>query len=272
MLEEEARAFREESAALHALLAPLTDAQWQTPTQFKGWTLDDVMSHLHHGNLSALVSLTDRAAYDRLREERARLVAGGLAPVQAQRQSIGGISGRALLAAWDAQCTTLAEAFAVADGKKRVPWAGRDMSARSSISARLMETWAHGQEVYDLLGAARADTDRICHIATLGVNTYGWSFTNRGMAVPAGRPQVLLRAPSGAVWEWPGLEPAHGDCISGAASEFCQVVAQTRNVADTTLAVTGPTATLWMANAQCFAGPPRVPPAPGTRFRQARPL
>lgn len=268
MLEEEARAFREESAALHALLAPLADADWQEPTQFNDWTLNDVMSHLHHGNLSALVSLNDRAAYDRLREERARLVAQGLAPVQAQRRSIGGITGRALLDAWDAQCATLAAAFALADGKKRVPWAGRDMSARSSISARLMETWAHGQEVYDLLGVAREDTDRIRHIATLGVNTYGWSFTNRGMAVPDGRPQVVLRAPSGAVWEWPGKAPAERDCISGAASEFCQVVAQTRNVADTQLAVTGPTAALWMANAQCFAGPPRVPPAPGTRYRR----
>jgi len=34
----------------------------------------------------------------------------------------------------------------------RVKWIGVDMSARSCLTARLMETWAHGQEIYDILG------------------------------------------------------------------------------------------------------------------------
>jgi hypothetical protein len=43
------------------------------------------------------------------------------------------------------------------------------------------------------------------------------------------------------------------------------VVTQTRNIADTGLKVTGPNATAWMEIAQCFAGRPEMPPAPGTR-------
>jgi len=48
------------------------------------------------------------------------------------------------------------------------------------------------------------------------------------------------------------------------------VVTQGRNVADTALAVVGTTAERWMAVAQCFAGGPEEPPAPGQRHWDAR--
>ena len=268
MLAEESAAFREESDALYRLLQPLRDGDWAVPTQFNGWAINDVMAHLHSGNISALVSLTDRDAYLKARQERTQVAQQtGSSNLALQHHSIGNIQGRELLARWHAQYEALAAAFAQADPKQRVPWAGRDMSARSSISARLMETWAHGQEIYDLLGVVRTDTDRIHHIATLGVNTFGWSFSNRGLPVPSERPTVNLVSPSGRDWSWTGTAPA-SECISGAASEFCQVVAQTRNIADTRLKVSGDIAARWMAQAQCFAGPPRVPPAPGTRYTQ----
>jgi uncharacterized protein (TIGR03084 family) len=138
------------------------------------------------------------------------------------------------------------------------------MSVRSSITARLMETWAHGQEVYDLLGVERVNTDRIRNIAVLGMNTFGWTFANRGLDVPQPVPHVRLTAPSGEIWEW--NEQVAGDRVEGRAEEFCQVVTQVRNVADTSLAVVGDVAARWMSIAQCFAGPASDPPPPGTRF------
>jgi uncharacterized protein (TIGR03084 family) len=137
------------------------------------------------------------------------------------------------------------------------------MSVRSSITARLMETWAHGQEVYDQLGVVRVDGDRIKNIAVLGVNTFSWTFANRKLEAPCPTPHVRLAAPSGAIWEW--NEDILSDRVEGGATEFCQVVAQTRNLADTSLRVTGEVATRWMTIAQCFAGPVSDPPAPGTR-------
>jgi uncharacterized protein (TIGR03084 family) len=77
-----------------------------------------------------------------------------------------------------------------------------------------------------------------------------------------------LSAPSGAIWEW--NPPSEAARVEGSALEFCQVVAQTRNVADTRLEVVGETAARWLAIAQCFAGPPEQPPAPGSRFRARR--
>jgi uncharacterized protein (TIGR03084 family) len=126
-----------------------------------------------------------------------------------------------------------------------------------------METWAHAQAIYDELSVVRTSTDAIQNIVILGFNTYGWAFTNRGLPVPEPRPHLSLRAPSGALWEYG--EPSDAERIEGEAEAFCQVVAQTRNIADTRLRVTGPNAAAWMTIAQCFAGPPNDPPQPGER-------
>lgn len=258
--------FREESEALFALLDPLGEEDWERKTQFKGWTINDVVAHLHIGNYAADLSLQDSAAFlDFVRRWTAAGRQGG-GHLAFTHVWLGGLKGRALLQRWRAFYREMADRFLVADPAQRVRWVGPDMSVRSSVTARLMETWAHGQAVYDLLGRERRESDRIKNIAVLGVNTFGWSFRNRGLAVPGDPPHVRLRAPSGAVWEWNA--PSHTNRVEGNAVEFCQVVTQVRNIADTRLRVMGEIATAWMAIAQCFAGPPEEPPAPGTRFRQ----
>ena len=270
-MREQATAFKEECDALYALLDPLKESDWSRPTLFKGWTINDVISHVHGGNISADLSLNDREAYDRMKADRARLAEEQkLDNREATNVWLGNVQGRALLNIWYELCQKLARDFAAADPKKRVPWAGREMSARSSISARLMEHWAHGQEIYDLLGKDRVSTDRIRNIVVLGVNTFGWTFNNRKMPPPPVRAHVRLTAPAGEIWEF-NSEPADvaGELIEGSAAEFCQVVAQTRNIADTQLKVSGESAKLWMSLAQCFAGVPRTPPAPGARYKQS---
>ncbi len=139
------------------------------------------------------------------------------------------------------------------------------MSVRSSITARQMETWAHGQEVFDVLGLDRVETDRIKNIVFLGLNTFGWTYAVRGLDRPDVVPCLHLTAPSGEIWTWNVDEAANR--ITGKAVDFAQVVTQARNVADTSLEVTGPIATEWMGMAQCFAGAPETPPAPGARHR-----
>src|SRR5690606_40402188 len=60
------------------------------------------------------------------------------------------------------------------------------------LVARLMETWAHGTDVADALGASLPVTNRLFHIADLGVRTFSWSFNNRQLAVPEERVRVEL--------------------------------------------------------------------------------
>jgi uncharacterized protein (TIGR03084 family) len=266
---EQPRDFADESAALHALLAPLGEAALAERTAFKGWTLADIAGHLHFWNRAALLSLAEP---DEFRAVGAKVMAhlGGGGTLRAfERTELAGLAGRALVAAWHDFAQTMAGRFAAADPSARVAWVGPDMSVRSAITARLMETWAHGQAAYDLLGVERRNADRIRNIAVLGVNTYDWSFRVRGRKPPQPKPHLRLTAPSGALWTW--NEPSETDRVEGAAEEFCQVVTQVRNVADTRLAVRGEAATAWMATAQCFAGPPETPPAPGTRRTSARP-
>ncbi|MEZ6000656.1 TIGR03084 family metal-binding protein [Hyphomonas sp.] len=259
---EQADDFLEESRALHALLESKPDSDFDKVTQFKAWSVNDVLRHLHFWNWMAELQLADEA---RLETEFEAVAAEGMRA--REFGAVDGAAGAQLLKTWWAQAQKTAGVFSSADPKVRLKWVGPSMSARSSITARLMETWAHGQEVYDVLGIDREDADRIRNIAVLGVNTYGWTYLVRKEEPPGPMPFVKLVAPSGAIWTFG--EDNEANKIEGSAAEFCQVVTQTRNVQDTSLKVTGPVATDWMSKAQCFAGGRNDPPAPGSRYRIA---
>jgi uncharacterized protein (TIGR03084 family) len=256
--------FHDEGAALAALITPLSKEAFDTPTLFKGWTINTILRHLHVWNIAADLSLSDAAAFEAFLFEMASGIRGGRLP-DFEAAYLHGLSGQELCAAWVKQFEAMTTRFAAADPKHRVKWVGPEMSVLSSITARLMETWAHGQAVYDVLGVERTDTDRIGNIVRLGINTYGWTFRNRAEDAPGPMPHLRLTAPSGVLWEFG--EPGGADLIAGSATEFCQVICQTRNIADTALSVTGAAASRWMAIAQCFAGPPQTPPSPGARHK-----
>lgn len=254
---------REEGDALYTLLDSLDDADWDRPTTFKAWTVNDVIQHLHDSDLLAAASARDPEEYTRLRSGILARRDAGLTRVEEARQRFGDLTGRQLLAAWRDTLKDLCDMLETRDPKDRLRWAGPDMGVRMFTTARQMETWAHGQEIYDLKSTDRANTDRIKNIAVLGVKTYGWTFSNRDEERPGPAPHVRLTAPSGAIWEW--NDPSTENLVEGDAVAFCQVVTQVRNIQDTDLTVTGAAAARWMSVAQCFAGPPENPPAPGTR-------
>lgn len=258
---QQAEDFRQETRALHGLIASLPAETYTEPTQFKGWTIVDVVRHLHFWNRMAHCQISDPGELvEHLRQMQTR----GITMRSYEAEQLGHLTPADLVAQWAASAEDTADLFAAADPKARLKWVGPEMSARSSITARLMETWAHGQEVYDHAGKVRKNDNRVRNIVTLGVNTYGWTYATRGEKAPGSMPYLVLTAPSGDIWT--EGEPSESERIEGLAEEFCQVVTQTRNIVDTSLKVTGPVATDWMSKAQCFAGPPSPPPAPGTRF------
>ncbi|MEM7544504.1 MAG: TIGR03084 family metal-binding protein [Pseudomonadota bacterium] len=264
---QQAADFRAEAEALAAVTSDLTDADFARETLFKSWTIGDVIGHLHMFDIAAELSLADEAAFGDFLAPVYKAMGEGRSMIEAQNVWLAekALSGCALRDAWAAQAARTAAAYSDVDPKKRLKWAGPDMSARSMVTARQMETWAHGQEVFDALGRDRVEADRVKNICHLGVTTYGWTFAVRRMTPPEPVPFVRLIAPSGAVWEWGAVDEAN--MVSGSAVGFAQTVAQTRNVADTDIETTGEAAALWMANAQCFAGAPNDPPAPGARHK-----
>ncbi|WP_411351355.1 TIGR03084 family metal-binding protein [Leisingera aquaemixtae] len=261
---QQAEDFRAESRALAAILADLPEAAFHEATQFKDWTIDHVLGHLHLFNAAAEASLQGEDEFAAFIAPVLQDMQAGKTILECQFPWLGGLSGRALFQAWRDGAERCADAYDAADPKRRLKWIGPDMSALSAITARQMETWAHGQEVFDLLGLQRQDHDRIRNIAHLGVATYGWSFANRGLEVPEPAPFVQLTGPSGAVWEW--NTPQAVNFVKGSAVEFAQVVTQVRNAGDTGLQAEGAAAQDWMRIAQCFAGPPETPPGKGSRF------
>jgi uncharacterized protein (TIGR03084 family) len=257
-------AFRAEAEALNGLLTTLSPADWPRATLFKSWTIDDVVRHLHEGDLMAAASADGPAAFARLRGEIQALRDRGMTRREVTRHRLGDLGGPALRQRWYARMEALCDRLAALPSDTRLPWSGPDMGVRMFSTARQMETWAHGQEIYDAVGATREPTERLRNIAEIGVRTYGWTFANRGLTPPGAAPHVRLTAPSGATWEW--NDNSATNRVEGTALDFCNVVTQVRNVSDTALTVTGEPAQAWMRIAQCFAGPPEEPPAPGSRF------
>jgi len=263
-MQELIRDLREEGAQLHELLKTLEEGDWQRPTPFKRWTVQEVVEHLHLSDGFAVQSLKSEEEFLKTVQEVATAILKEGIDLRAYgRRVLGTQKPVEILKLWHECFAEMCDLLEAADPKARLKWFGPDMGVRMFATARQMETWAHGQDIYDLLRLPRENTDRIKNIAVLGVKTFGWTFVNRGLEVPTDIPYVRLTAPSGAIWEW--NDPDEDNKVEGLAAEFCHVVTQGRNVADTQLEVVGETATRWMAIAQCFAGGPEDPPKPGQR-------
>ena len=262
---QQADAFLEDSRQLFYLMKDRLVEDFQIKTQFKNWTINDVIGHLHIFNFAANLSLKSSDEFQTFFTPIGDNLKKGASLLEIQRPWLKGMSGQSLLDAWWNETQNVAKNFKYTDPKLRLNWAGPDMSARSSITARQMETWAHGQEVFDILGKTRVETDRIKNIVHLGVSTFGWTFKNRDIEVPSQPPFIQLTSPSGHIWNWNAASTISR--VEGKAIDFASVVAQTRNVCDTQLSATGTIANKWLSFAQCFAGPPENPPKPGTRFR-----
>ncbi len=259
---QQANDFLSESEALERLILPLEEIDFSRPTGFKSWTFETILRHLHFWNHMANLALTASNDFQvELKPVMEAMMAGKTLPEIEIAEFPE--TGSSLFSLWQKGFRQVFDSFSQANPSDRVEWAGPSMSARSSITARQMETWAHGQAISDELGIERKEDDRIRNIVVLGVNTFGWSFSVRGMLVPEEKPFLMLTAPSGE--EWQLGSPDSEDRITGQAHEFAQVVTQTRNLVDTQLVCEGDIAELWMRNAQCFAGAPAEPPQPGER-------
>ncbi len=255
--------FKDECDSIAAILDDKSEADFQTETLFKGWTVNDIIGHLHLWNIAADETLHEPDAFQTFIIDAMKQLFAGKSHPEMQKQFLGGKSGRALFEVWRDYYPSMAERFATADPDARVKWAGPDMSVQSCIIARQMEHWAHAQAIFDVFGLERVNADRLKNVAHIGVTTYSWSFKVKGEAPILPKPYVRLTAPSGDIWEW--NEPQDDNIVEGTATEFCQVVTQCRNIGDMSLCTTGEAATRWMEIAQCFAGSPETPPAKGVR-------
>jgi uncharacterized protein (TIGR03084 family) len=239
-----------EGDRLDAVVSPLAEESWRLPTPAEGWDVATQVAHLAWTDEAATVAATDKEAWDALVLEA---LEDPEHAVDSHALSGGVVEPAVLLARWRAGRVRLAEVLRAYPDGQRMPWYGPPMSATSMATARFMETWAHSLDVYAALGVEPEVSDRVKHVAHLGVRTRNFSFVSRGEEPPEEEFLVSLTAPSGALWTW-GPEGA-SQTVTGPAYDFCLLVTQRINRADTSLVAVGTDADRWLDIAQCFAGP-----------------
>ena len=249
---------RAEQEGLATLLTGVDAVDWARSTPSPGWTVTDQVAHLAFFDGAALTALTDQAGFDRLLTDA---MADPEGFVDAAAAPLTALTPADLLVEWRRLSSALREALSEAPAGTRVPWFGPPMSVASKATARLMETWAHGQDIVDALGVARAPTDRLRHIAHLALRVRSYSYLARGLTAPESPVRVELTAPDGGLWRL-GPDEAE-DVVTGHALEFCLVLTRRRHVADTDLKARGAAAEEWLRVGQTYAGGPGEGRRPG---------
>ncbi|MFF8836226.1 TIGR03084 family metal-binding protein [Streptomyces sp. NPDC015130] len=241
---------REESEELDLLVGGLAEERWSTPTPAPGWSIAHQIAHLAWTDRAALLAATDPEAFA---AETAKALAAPDRFVDEGAEEGAKLPPAELLAAWRAGRERLQEALRAVPSGARFPWYGPPMSAPAMATARLMETWAHGQDVADALGVTRVPTARLRHVAWIGVRARDYAFLVRGLPAPAEPFRVELAGVDGEMWAY-GPEDA-AQTVTGPALDFCLLVTQRVHRDDTALVAHGPDAERWLTIAQAFAGP-----------------
>ncbi|MEB3031864.1 TIGR03084 family metal-binding protein [[Mycobacterium] nativiensis] len=252
----------DEHTALDAKVADLDEDAWSTPTPAEGWSVRDQISHLTFFDVTARLAIEDP---ERFREHVKEFASAA----QRDRELVGDtdlgrrVSGAELLDRWRRERAGLIAAARSAPPGERVPWYAQPMSLASFITARMMETWSHGQDVVDALNREPVVSERLRHVCDIGVRARRYAYLVNGLDDAGDPVRVELTSPAGALWTW-GPDDA-ADRVSGPALDFALVATQRRHRADTRLKVIGSTADQWLAIAQTFAGPPGTRRRPGLR-------
>ncbi|AVH58084.1 MULTISPECIES: TIGR03084 family metal-binding protein [Streptomyces] len=242
---------REESEDLDRLVRELGDDEWRLDTPAAGWTVAHQIAHLAWTDRCALLAVTDPEAFTR---EVEKAIASPDGFVDEGAEEGAAKPPDELLAEWRAGRKALEDVLRAAPTGARFPWYGPPMSVASMATGRLMETWAHGQDVADTLGVVRAPTDRLRHVVRIGVRARDFAFAVHGLTAPAEEFRVEILAPSGELWAY-GPEGAP-QRVTGPALDFCLLVTQRAHRADLAVRAEGPDADRWLDIAQAFAGPP----------------
>ncbi|MFI9559430.1 maleylpyruvate isomerase family mycothiol-dependent enzyme [Nonomuraea endophytica] len=215
-----------EGDELDALVSAETD--WSRPTPAAGWTIAHQIAHLAAAEVEAAGS------------EHADLDAAAGA---AKPRSV-------LLEQWRTGRAEVAAELRDVPLHQEFPWYGARLTAELMVPLRLMETWAHGQDVFDTLGVPHRPTGRLRHVASLGVVGRELSFHAAQLPPPAEPFRVELTGPDGQTWAW-GPEDAKQH-VRGSALDLCLRVTHRRSLAETDLTAVGEDAQKWLDIARVF--------------------
>lgn len=260
IVEEVLKDLAAEGAAVESLVAHLDESGWRTMTPAEGWDIATTIAHLLWTDENSVHAIdgtlllngpADKDAWDAV-VMKAFADPTGFVDTEAYALAKE-LTGAELLARWQTSRSVLEEKLRTVPDGQKLMWFGPPMSAASMATARLMETWAHGLDIANALGVTVAPTNRIRHVASIGVRTRNFAFANNELPAPAEEFRVDLVGPEEDVWSW-GPEDAK-QTVTGSAYDFARLVTQRLHRDDTDLVAYGADAETWLEIAQCFAGP-----------------
>ena len=214
-----------EQQSLDQFLQRVAIRDWDRATPAPGWSIRDTVSHL---------ATFEEYAYNALAEGGSRRGEADRYPTYEAFTEAGILPGREMRAQdviewWRGARAKVIEELSRSAPDTRVPWFKGDMSAKTFATTRLMETWAHGLDVYSSLDEECEDTIRLRHIAWLGWKSLPYAFELAGKEYSK---PVRIEVP-GPQWSKWVFGPEDTDqVIKGQAGEWCRVAVQRMNPSD----------------------------------------
>jgi len=240
-----------EQSALDALLQTLDEEQWNTVSPEGGWEvrIKDSLAHIAFFDYAAMMLSTGQAG------DMTELTSKVTMDEDFLIKEYLDMSGAETLAFWRESRSKLCASMYGKNPKDRVPWApGLPMSAKSIVSARLMELWAHSVDIYDALGmepVVRSDNS-IASTLFLSWQARPNAYRINGLTMPETPIYLELTLPSGKIWT--AGEKNSENYIKGSAREWALVAVRRRNWMDTGLEVVGEAAREYAGIVQTYAG------------------
>ncbi|MGQ0480874.1 MAG: maleylpyruvate isomerase family mycothiol-dependent enzyme [Pseudonocardia sp.] len=242
-----------ERSRLTDLLGPLPEPAWRARPASGHWTIAEHVTALALLDEAAALAVTAPTRF--VTHSRSRMACPPrLGDIDARHRDS---PGPELLSWLGAAQTKLVRAYRRLDPAHLLPWYGTDLDAGTALAARIAETWAHGRDVAAACGANWVPTNRLRHVAELGIRSLGASFEALGRPVPTVPVRIELSGPDDQAWTW-GREQAR-DRVTGTAEDLCLVLTGRRTPAQVGLRVNGVVVAEWLEIARPYPGAPEAP-------------
>ena len=246
-----------ETEALLGVLEGLRGAEFDLVTEASPWTVKDTIAHLAFFDDQQRLAIVDPSVFARSVEQALALDESF---VDLARDTYRDENFSEVLEWFETSRADLLHSFRNCDHGARLRWFGPSMSVASALTARLMETWAHGVDITDALGRSPHGSERLRHVVRLAHRARPFAYAANHLEMPTSPLRFELMSPNGELW-CEGDDDATS-VVVGDALDLCLVATQRRNVVDTGLVASDGDASQWLSIAQAFAGPPGPGRAP----------
>jgi uncharacterized protein (TIGR03084 family) len=219
-----------EQQYLDQFLQRISLKDWNRMTPARGWTIRDTISHLAHSEELTAEAISGTADLSRLR---------AVPDLDAFRQ-VAVDRGRKMrpqdvIEWWRGGRARVVEPLSHMRSGDRIEWIEGSMSAKTLATVRLMETWAHGLDIYTAMKADVEDTQRIRHVCWLGWKTLPFAFKVAGLDYTPIRVEVI--GPGYAKWVY-GPEDTD-QIVKGSAADWARLSVRRITPTQTRLKISG---------------------------------